>query len=79
MKDYAKIFGTASSKPIITKMSLKALEVRLSAYRFIRIHKSYIVSADNVTVVEKGLVCIGNAELPLSESYHVNIDEILSR
>ena len=36
MKDYVKIFTASSSKPIITKMSLKALEERLSGYRFVR-------------------------------------------
>jgi DNA-binding LytR/AlgR family response regulator len=79
MKDYAKIFITSSSKPIITKMSLKALEERLSAYRFIRIHKSYIVSADQVTAVKRDLICIGNTELPLSETYRPNVEAMLSR
>lgn len=78
MKDYAKIFITSSSRPIITKMSLKSLEERLSGYRFVRIHKSYIISADKVTAVKRDLICIGNAELPLSETYRPNVDLMLS-
>ena len=78
MKDYVKIFITGSSKPIITKMTLKALEERLSSYRFIRIHKSYIVSADKVTAIKRDLVCIGNSELPLSENYKTNIEKLHS-
>ncbi len=78
MKDYVKIFTSTSSRPIITKMSLKALEDRLSHHRFIRIHKSYIVSADKVTAVKRDLVCIGATELPLSNTYKPNIEEILS-
>ena len=59
MKDYVKIFITSSTRPIITKMSLKSLEEKLSGYRFVRIHKSYIVSADKVTAVKRDLICIG--------------------
>ena len=78
MKDYVKIFTTTSSRPIITKMSLKALEERLSHHRFIRIHKSYIVSAEKVTAVKRDLVCIGETELPLSSTYKPNVEEMLS-
>ena len=78
MKDYAKIFLTTSSRPVITKMSLKALEEKLAPHRFVRIHKSYIVSADKVTAVKRDLVCIANTELPLSEVYRSNITSMLS-
>jgi len=79
MKDYVKIFMTTSGKPVITKMSMKALEEKLAQHRFVRIHKSYIVSADKITAVKRDLVCIANAELPVSETYRPNIDAMLSR
>jgi len=78
MKDYAKIFLTTSSRPVITKMSLKSLEEKLAPHRFVRIHKSYIVSADKVTAVKRDLVCIASTELPLSETYRSNINSMLS-
>jgi DNA-binding LytR/AlgR family response regulator len=79
MKDYVKIFTASSSKPVITKMSLKSLEEKLAPHRFVRIHKSYLVSADKVTAIKRDLVCITNTELPLSETYRSNIDRMLSR
>lgn len=78
MKDYVKIYMASSARPIITKMSMKNLEERLSGNRFLRIHKSYIVSADRVTAVKRDLVCIGNVELPVSETYKAGVDELLS-
>ena len=60
MKDYAKIYLSSSNRPVITKMSLKNIEEKLSGYRFVRIHKSYIVSADKVTAINRDLICIGN-------------------
>jgi two-component system, LytTR family, response regulator len=78
MKDYVKIFLQSAPKPIITKMSLKSLEEKLMPYRFVRIHKSYIVSADKVTAIKRDLICVGTVELPLGESYRASVENILS-
>ncbi len=78
MKDYVKIFLENTPKPVITKMSMKSLEERLSPQRFIRIHKSYIVSADKVTAIKRDLLCIGSVELPLSETYRAAVEDRLS-
>jgi two-component system LytT family response regulator len=77
MKDYIKIFTSASQRPVITKMSMKAMEEKLSAHRFVRTHKSYIVSADKVTAIKRDLICIGELELPLSENYRAQVEKIL--
>lgn len=78
MKDYVKIFSNGSSKPVITKMSLKNIEEKLSGYRFARIHKSYIIALDKVTAVKRDLICIGSIELPLSEFYKASVEAMLS-
>jgi two-component system, LytTR family, response regulator len=78
MKDYIKIFLSSAPRPVITKMSMKAMEEKLSAHRFVRTHKSYIVSADKITAIKRDLVCIDKIELPLSESYKANVEKMLS-
>lgn len=78
MKDYVKIFLTTGAKPVITKMSLKALEDKLLPYRLVRIHKSYIIAADKVTALKRDLICLGNIELPLSDSYRPAVEALLS-
>jgi DNA-binding LytR/AlgR family response regulator len=77
MKDYVKIFVSSSNRPVITKMSMKAMEEKLVAHRFARTHKSYIVSADKVTAIKRDLICIGSTELPLSENYRPQVEKIL--
>jgi DNA-binding LytR/AlgR family response regulator len=77
MKDYVKIFLTTGAKPVITKMSLKALEDKLFPYRLVRIHKSYIIAADKVTAVKRDIICLGAIELPLSESYRAAVEAVL--
>ncbi len=78
MKDYVKIFLSSATRPVITKMSMKAMEEKLGPYRFVRSHKSYIVSASKVTAIKRDLICIGSLELPLSESYKPSVEKMLS-
>lgn len=69
LKDYLKIHLKSSPKPIVTRMSMKAIEEELASSQFIRIHKSYIVSLIAVTSIRKSTVHLGSLELPLSENY----------
>jgi DNA-binding LytR/AlgR family response regulator len=59
-------------------MSLKGLEEKLATHRFVRIHKSYLVSVDKIAAVKRDLVSIGNTELPLSENYKPNLANMIS-
>jgi DNA-binding LytR/AlgR family response regulator len=76
LKDYIKIHLKSSTKPIVSRMSLKALEDQLPS-QFIRIHKSYIVSKDFITAVKKNNLFIGGLELPIGESYKDVVDKIV--
>lgn len=78
MKDYVKIFTTTDPKPVITRINLKGMEEKLSGYRFVRCHKSYIVSADKITALKRDLLCLGTTELPLSESYKPAVEKMLA-
>lgn len=69
LKDYLKIYLNSNSKPIITRMTLKEMEDQLPSGDFLRIHKSYIVSADSITSVRKNSVYIKDMELPVGETY----------
>jgi len=77
MKDYVKVFMEDSARPLITKMSMKAMEERLAGRRFARIHRSYIVNADKVHSIRRDLVLVGKAELPLSESHRGELAGLL--
>ncbi len=69
LKDYIKIHLKSSSKPVVTRMAMKSIEEALPSSKFVRIHKSYIVSITYVTSVRKNSVFVGPTELPVSESY----------
>lgn len=79
LKDYIKIHLASSSKPVITKMSLKAMEEKLPAEKFIRIHKSYIIAIDKIAIIKRDLVCIANQEIPVSDFYKEKLSKITNR
>ena len=69
LKDYIKIHLRSSSKPVVTRMSMKSIEEILPSSKFIRIHKSYVVATAYVTAARKNSVFIGAMEIPVSDSY----------
>ena len=69
LKDYIKIHLRSSSKPVVTRMSMKSIEETLPSAKFIRVHKSYIVAIAYVTAARKNSVFIGAMEIPVSDSY----------
>jgi DNA-binding LytR/AlgR family response regulator len=79
LKDYIKINLQAPAKPLLVRMSMKSIEEELPSSRFIRIHKSYIVSIDSITSVRKSSVFIDQLELPVGETYQGVIEQLTKR
>ncbi len=69
LRDYIKIHLTSSPKPIVTRLSMKAIEDQLPSSLFLRIHKSYIISREQVTAIRRNTVFIGSNEFPVGDNY----------
>jgi two-component system, LytTR family, response regulator len=67
--DYVKIRLKSAAKPLLVRMSARAMENELPADRFVRIHKSYIVAIQSITAVRRNSIFIGELELPVGETY----------
>ena len=67
LKDYLKIY--TGPKPILTLSTMKRLEDKLPADRFIRVHKSYIVSIPFIDAIERNRILISNKIIPIGEKY----------
>lgn len=77
LKDYIKIYLSSSVKPVLTRMSLKAMEAKLPAGAFIRTHKSFLVAISRITAIKRDFVYIGTTEIPVSATFRENIDKIV--
>jgi DNA-binding LytR/AlgR family response regulator len=79
LKDYIKIHLKSTSKPLVTRMSMKSMEELLPHAKFIRVHKSFIISLSYVTAVRKKSVFIGSTEITISDSYPDAIATIIGK
>ncbi len=79
LKDYVKIFLRGEKKPVLSLSTLKALEARLPEDRFMRIHRSYIVSLETVKVIERGRIVYGEVRIPVTDQYREKFQEFLDR
>ena len=69
MSEYVRIH-TTQDKPIMSLLSMKVVEERLPASKFMRVHRSYIVNLQKIMEVTKGrLVMEGQVYIPISEQY----------
>lgn len=78
LKDYVKIHLTSQDKPILTLMSLKALEERLPEDQFMRIHRSYIVNLEKIETIERSRIVIGDFAVVVAEQYREKFQDYLS-
>lgn len=77
LRDYVKIYlKSAPNRPVVARSSIKAMEDQLPPSRFIRIHKSYIVSVESITAVRKNSVFIKEYELTVGETYRAAIKNL---
>jgi len=77
LKDYVKIY--VGDKPILTQISMKALEEKLPAGDFIRVHRSFIVSFKKIDFVQKNQLSINKREIPVSENYRDELFKIIHK
>ena len=68
LRNYVKIHFAANAKPILSKLSLKAIEEKLPPAKFARVHKSFIVSVDKITSIRNDIIRIDLRDIPISKS-----------
>lgn len=69
LKDYIKIWLKDNPNPVLTLMSLKTLEEELPETKFMRVHRSFIVSLKNIEVIERSQIIINKTRITVSEQY----------
>jgi len=68
--DFIKIFTADQNQPLIVYLNMNAIEEKLPANQFVRVHKSYLVSINAVKAVMGNTVELTNAQLlPVSKSH----------
>lgn len=76
--DYVKIW-IGDEKRIVTLQTMKNMENGLPKDKFIRVHRSYIVSIDKIGSLGSSSVFIGNKEIPVGKNYKDGLMELISK
>jgi DNA-binding LytR/AlgR family response regulator len=71
LDDYLKIH-IDNQKPIVARMTMKAILEKLPANHFIRVHRSYIISIAKMEKIRNKIIYIKSDEIPLSATYEEN-------
>ncbi len=74
--DYVQVITTA--KKLVTHDTLKNVEDNLPAKRFLRVHRSFIISLERIEFVEGNRVKIGEDFIPVGQSYKANLDTYIA-
>ena len=67
MGDYINV--QRSSGKLLTLENIKSFHERLPSSRFLRVHKSYIISLEKIDFIERNRVKIGDKLIPISNTY----------
>ena len=75
--EYIKIHLT-NSAPVLTQLSLKAIEEQLSPEKFMRVHRSFIVQLNKISVIDRNrIVFDGKVYIPVSDQYKEKFQEYI--
>lgn len=77
MRDYLQVH-TEDSK-FMTLLNFKTIQDLLDPQKFIRVHKSYIVAIDKIDYIENNAIKIRDKLIPVSSSYKIAFNSLLSR
>jgi two-component system response regulator LytT len=79
LKDYVKVYLQDIEKPLLSLTSLKALEEKLPAKRFMRVHRSFIVSLDKINSITRNALQIGKVNITVGDQYKEAFGVFLSK
>ena len=70
MKDYVLFYLDGESRPLITHLTMKAVERMLPPSKFLRVHRSYIIAVDKISKVDRNdCIYIGREVIHVPDGY----------
>jgi DNA-binding LytR/AlgR family response regulator len=76
MGDYVKVF--TSQKFHIVHATLKSIEEKLPSFKFMRVHRSYIVALNKIDYIEEGVISINGIAIPVADAYRTTLNNKLN-
>ena len=79
MKDYVMFYLESERRPLVTHLTMKAVEDMLPPQQFMRVHRSFIVCLDKIRKVDRNdCIYIGDEIIHVTEAYLATFQEYLN-
>ncbi len=79
MREYVRIHLT-DGKPIMTLLSMKALEGKLPSHQFMRVHRSFFFNQNKINVIERNRIVFDrDVYIPVGEQYKDAFQQYVER
>ena len=80
VRDYVAFYLEGQQQPLITHLTMKAVEEMLPRERFLRVHRSYIVAVDKIRKIDRNYcIYIANEVIHVPDTYLPAFREFLER
>jgi DNA-binding LytR/AlgR family response regulator len=76
MGDYVKVY--TAQKFHVLHSTLKSIEEKLPPAKFIRVHRSYIISLNKIDFIQEGVISIGKSTIPVADTYRSLLNKRLN-
>jgi len=74
LDDYIKI-QLENNKPIVARMTMKAILEKLPEQHFIRVHRSFIVAIKKVSQVRNKILYLGDVKINIGQSFEAAVSD----
>ena len=79
LNDYVRIHAASSREPIQSQVTLKTIESKLPAGKFMRIHRSFIVNLQKVETIDRGRIVFGKVYIPVGDKFKEKFEDYLRK
>lgn len=76
MGDYVRVY--TSQRFHIVHATLKSIEEKLPASKFMRVHRSYIVALNKIDFIEEGVININDTPIPVADAFRTALNSRLN-
>ena len=76
MDDYLKIH-LDNSKPLVVRMTLKAITEKLPSHQFMRVHRSFIIPKNRLVSLHNKMITTKEHNVPSGKNYEKDVQEFI--
>ncbi|MBK3515783.1 LytR/AlgR family response regulator transcription factor [Carboxylicivirga marina] len=78
MREYVRIY-LDNAPPVMALMSIKKLVEHLPANDFMRVHRSFMVNLNKISIIERNRIVFDKTYIPISDQYKPAFQEFLDK